>query len=50
VFADALQSSFARDCGFHGEAFHLQQSLQGFANLRFVVNNEHRTAKTRGPV
>ncbi len=39
--------SFAGGCGFHGEAFHLQQGLQRFANLRFIVNDEHRARQAR---
>ncbi len=50
MFADALQAGFAGGCGFHGEAFHLQQGLQGFANLCFIVNDEHRARQARGSI
>ena len=50
VFADALQAFLAAGSGLHHEAFHLQQRLQGFANLSFVVNDEHRARRTRAPM
>ena len=47
MFADALQPCLAGGGGFHREAFHLQQSLQRFADLGFIVNNEHRSREAR---
>ena len=47
MFADALQARFTRGCGFDGEAFHLQQGLQRFADLRFIVNDEHGAGEAR---
>ncbi len=47
MFADALQPRLAGGGGFHREAFHLQQSLQRFANLGFIVNDEHCSREAR---
>jgi hypothetical protein len=42
MLSDPLQASFAADCGFHRETFHLEQCLQGFANFGFVINDKDR--------
>ena len=47
MFADALQAHFAGGRGFDREAFHLEQGLQRFANLGFIVNDEHRAREAR---
>ena len=41
------EAIFAADCGLDFEAFHFEQGLQRFANLGFIVNDEHRTGGRR---
>ena len=45
MFADALQARFAGGRGLHGEALHLQQRLERFANPGFIVDDEHRAGE-----
>jgi hypothetical protein len=41
MLSDSLQASFAGGCGLDGEAFHLEERLQGLANLSLIIDDEY---------